>query len=415
MIRWITEYLGTSAWEHANNIKDIYIVDVRDLVDKGGNQPQIVKSKIEVALTHLQQNEKVVICCDYGMSRSNAIAAGVLAIRENISIEEAIRRIMAATGESAIKIEVLSAVRKSLDATFQRTSTLEKDDLQILVTGSSGFIGASLLPKLKQRYRVVAPTSQELNLVRDTVILDLLIKEQRISTILHLANPRIYTTNEAMGTAMVMLKNVLDVCKENGLFLVYLSNWEVYSGYKTQELMANESLAPCPGGSYGQTKFLSEALIEHYRHHHGLNCTILRSSPVYGLGSDRPKFIWNFLHKALHHKEITTHKYLNGFPKLDLLHIDDLCSAIIVAIEHHSGKVINLGTGIGTSTTQIAENIVEYTNSQSKIHHLEIDGYASNILMDISRAIEVMKWHPKINLFQGIKMIIDADASCSTK
>ena len=411
MTRWITEYLGTSAWDQVSQSEGIYLLDVRELVDKGGNEPKVVKSKIDEALAHLQNSEKVIVCCDYGMSRSNAIAAGILTLQENISIEEAILRVIAATGESAIKIEVLSAVRKSLVSEAQEISSYETNEHQLLITGASGFIGSSLLPKLKQRYEVIAPTSKEINLLKETIALDLLVKEQKINTILHLANPRIYSTNESIGTALVMLKNVLDVCKENGVFLVYLSSWEIYSGYKTSELKADESLAPCPGGTYGQTKFLCESLIEHYRNFYGLSCTILRSSPVYGLGSDRPKFIWNFLNKALCNEEIIPHKYLNGYPMLDLLHVDDLCSAICTAISLQVKTVINLGTGIGTSTTQVAEQIIEYISSKSKIRHNTIAGYTSNIFMDTNKAFSILGWQPEITLSQGLENLVKTQIS----
>jgi nucleoside-diphosphate-sugar epimerase len=44
-------------------------------------------------------------------------------------------------------------------------------------------------------------------------------------------------------------------------------------------------------------KYLAEMLIEHCRQTQGLRCTMLRSSSAYGIGSDRPKFIYNFIDK----------------------------------------------------------------------------------------------------------------------
>ena len=387
MIHWITENLGTGAWEKVEKNPDLCFVDVRDLVDKSGNLPLVIKSKIDEALAHIQKGKKVVVCCDYGMSRSNAIAAGVLAISQDLSLEEAVRKVIAATGETSIRI---------------------------LVTGASGFIGSLLTQELQKKFEVLAPSSQNIDLIRDTVSLDLFVKEHGIGTIVHLANPRIYTTNESMGISLTILKNVLDICRENQLSLVYLSGWEIYSGYKTKEFIADEYTAPRPGGTYGQTKFLCETLIEDYRKNYGLFCTILRSSPVYGLGTDKPKFIWNFLHKALNHQKIVTHRYLNGFPLLDLLYVDDLCAAILAAIERQVEGSINLGSGTATSTTQIAEYIVDFLGAKSLIEHIEIAGYSSNIIMDISYANSVLNWYPKVNLIEGLKTIVDKVSSSST-
>ncbi len=407
MIRWITKYLGTSAWEHVYNINGIYIVDVRDLVDKGGNQPQIVKAKIDEALAHLQKNEKVVICCDYGMSRSNAIATGVLAIQENLSIDEAIQRIMSSTGETSIKIEVLSAVRNSLKESVQEITLPETYELRLLVTGASGFIGSSLLPKLKTKYDVTALTSRELNLVKEVIRLDLLVKEKKINAILHLANPRIYTTNESMGIALMMLKNVLDVCKLNKIELVYLSSWEIYSGYRAEGLFASESLQPFPKGTYGETKHLSEILIHQYEQLYDIKTLILRSSPVYGLGSDKPKFIHNFIKKAYQHVDIITHKYLNGFPHLDLIHINDLSEIVSRAMIKELSGVYNIGTGILTSTAHVAEIIIELLQSNSNIIHNDITDYAPNIAVDMTSINKRIDYNPKIDVKIGIEELIN--------
>jgi len=99
-----------------------------------------------------------------------------------------------------------------------------------------------------------------------------------------------------MGMSLVMLKNVLDVCAGKWVCSLSYLVVGIYSGYKTRELKADETLAPCPGGTYDD-KFLCETLLRHYHQHYGVAYALLRSSPVYGPGSDRPKFIWNFLRR----------------------------------------------------------------------------------------------------------------------
>jgi len=408
MIHWITESLGTAAWGGFDAPPDARILDVRDLLDKEGNAPAVVKSKLDEALGWLRNGQKVIVCCDYGMSRSNAIAAGILAAHQAVGFEQAIRQVLGATGEKAINIAVLSAVREALGGERHDGTAMEAPGRRLLVTGASGFVGSSLIGELQREHEVAAPPRQEIDLLRDTVALDLLVRERRVDTVLHLATPRVYTSNESMGTSLVMLKNVLDVCVENGLFLIYLSGWVVYSGYKAKELKADESLAPCPGGTYGQAKLLCETLLRHYHRHYGVPYALLRSSSVYGPGGDRPKFIWNFLQKALRNEEIVAHRYLNGLPTLDLLYVDDLRAAILAAIQRRVQGEINLGTGIGTSTTEIAQRIIERVGSRSVIRHHDISGYAGNIVMDIGRAVTVLGWRPDIDIAQGLENLISA-------
>jgi UDP-glucuronate decarboxylase len=253
---------------------------------------------------------------------------------------------------------------------------------------------------------VIAPTREAVDLVGGSVVLDLLVKEQGIDTVLHLAQPRIYSTNGAMGSSLVMLKNVLDVCVGNGLFLIALSCWEIYSGYKTQELRADEFTPPRPGGVYGLAKLFGEDLIRHHHERDGLAYALLRSSPVYGPGGDRPKFIHNFLQKALQHEAIVAHRYLNGFPKLDLLHIDDLCRAIVSAFHCRPQGTINVGSGIATSTTDVAQALVDLVASKSVIGHHDISEYAGNIAMDTRRAGALLAWSPRIDLAHGLASLV---------
>jgi len=407
MIHWITENLGMAAFDKVSHLSDICIVDVRDLVDKGGNSVDSIKTKIDRAIAYLNQDEKVVVCCDYGMSRSNAVVAGILAKHENINLNQAIRKVIELTGEKSIKIEVLNIVRASLGVLDEQSTLNQRKSL--LITGANGFIGKGLVPQLSEiRYTVSSPTRKEIDLLQDTVELDLLVKEKRISTILHLANPRIYTTNVSMGESFVMLKNVLDVCAQNRIRLIYLSDWEVYSGYQAQELRADETLPHCPGNVYGQTKMLCESLIKCYQRQYNLSYLILRSSLVYGFESDMPKFIWNFLNKAKRNIEIITHMYKNGFPALDLLHINDLRQAIISAIDKDLNGAINLGTGVGTTTAWIAEWIVQKTGSSSSIRHQKIDTFVGNIVMNNSRAHYLLGWKPTISIKEGLQPIIES-------
>jgi len=405
MIRWITNEIGTAPWGLKDIPSETHILDVRDLVDKAGNMTETVKLKIDEGVGHLRKGKKLVICCDYGISRSNAIGAGVLAIHKNINLDDAIKQIITKTGEKAIKLEVLSEVRRALGDFSKKTSVSPKKIQNLLITGASGFVGSSLVNHLNPRNKVVTPSHKEIDLVCDTVALDRLAREEDIDTIIHLASPRVYTSNESLGLNLIMLKNVLDVCAENSLHLVYISGWVIYSGYEERELKANETLLPRPGGTYGQTKFLCETLIERYTKHHGIFNTIIRSSPVYGPRSDRPKFIWNFLEKAIRNEDIITHKYLNGYPILDLLHVDDLSRAITTATHRRTKGVINVGSGIGTSTRDIAKLIINITNSRSKIRHIEIEKCSSNIIMEIGYASKVLGWQPTIALAAGLKTI----------
>ncbi len=409
MICWITKDLGTAAYAAVGETAGFRVLDVRDLVDRAGNRPADVRTKIDEGLAWLRAGEKVVVCCDLGMSRSNAVAAGILSAAEGISVDDAIRRVLSASGNAAMHIDVLAVVREALGR-HPAPSLNPPPGVRLLVTGASGFLGSHVVRAFGEEVKVLAPTRDQVDLERDAVRLDLAVKENGINTVLHLASPRIYTTTQALGASLVMLKNVLDVCRQNAAVLVYVSSWEVYSGYKAAELRADESLAPRPGGTYGLAKVLCENMIEHYHKEHGLARTLLRSSPVYGVGSDRPRFLWNFLHQALRDEEIVTHAYRNGLPSLDLLHVDDLTRALLEAVRRRPQVSVNVGSGVGTSTAEVARLIVERLGSRSLIRQVALDASVGNIVMDTRLAGKALGWRAEIGLREGLESVIQAAA-----
>ncbi|HUU89999.1 MAG TPA: sugar nucleotide-binding protein [Phycisphaerae bacterium] len=407
MICWITQNLGTAAYAAVSGAAGFRVLDVRDLVDRSGNRPADVRAKIDEGLAWLRAGEKVVVCCDLGMSRSNAVAAGILSLREGIPADTAVRRVLEATGEASIQIGVLSALRRALECGPDTAVAVSEESRRILLTGPADFTDSALLDELRKEHEVVPLNIGEVDLVRNPVALDLLTKEKGLDTVLHLASPAAPNTGEAMGTALSVLKHVLDVCVENDLFLIHLSSWEVFSGYRSKELWLDESVAPRPGGTYGRTHVLCETLISLYQQQQDIGCTILRPSVVYGPEGPRPRFLWNFLEKARLGQEIVTHRYANGLPVLDLLHVDDLRRAILESVARRVSGVIHLGTGVGTSTVDLAQLMVELLGSPSTIRQVEIERTVGNILVDTRRAAAILQWHPTVTLSQGLLTVLN--------
>jgi nucleoside-diphosphate-sugar epimerase len=404
MIRWITENLGTASASDKSISSDFAILDVRDLVDKFGNSPVATKEKIEQGFALLTQGQRVVVCCDYGISRSNAIAAGILSLFNGITLNQAIKEVIQATGEHEIKLEPLHSVRAALQ---DEVTQVADNKHRVLLTGGTGFIGQALLGELSKRHYVIAPSRTDIDMLAGALELDLLVKEHRINCIVHLANPRVYTSIHAIGDTLVLLRNVLEVCKENNIRLIYPSSWEVYSAYCASEIIAGESLPLFPKGPYGEAKLLCENLITHHRSLYGLKCGLLRSSPLYGGSSDKPKFIYNFINKAKMNQPVTTHRYLNGDPSLDLLYIDDFVMAVMASIEKDFIGNLNIGTGRPVSTWQIAEWIIEKTGSASTLSARNINDYVANVTMDISLAHKILKWQPAVTWEMGLSNLLE--------
>ena len=399
-IRWITEHLGTAPYGQFAVPKNAHVVDVRDMVDQSGNTADLAMAKVDDGAAALRRGQTVVVCCDYGISRSNAVAAGVLARYEGVPYDSAVTRVMEATGECRMQIGVVHAVRAGLEG-----DESGDEDSRLLVTGVPGIVGTAFLNRVGDQADIIAPRPTELDLLGGAVELDLIVRRQRPSTVLHLANPRMYTVSPALGETLVMLKNVIDVCLAQDLRLIYPSSWEVFSGYRSNGLLATPELPANPGGTHGQTKLLAEVLLEHHQRHSGLKLTLLRASPVYGAG-DQPKFIQHFIAKALRSEPIHTHRYRNGDPGLDLLHIDDFTALLDAVCANPFDGVINAGTGKLTTTPEIARCIVELADSKSAIGYRSIHRYAPNIQMDITETCAMYDWQPQVSLINGLSQLV---------
>lgn len=402
-IRWITPLLGTAPALSVNKDEDLNIIDVRDLVDKAGNRADSVLDKITEGCESLRAGHRTIVCCDYGISRSNAVAVGILAVYEAISFEKAVRRVLEATGEKEIKVEPLQAVRRALG---QDKTNNSHDKRHLLVTGATGFLGKAISLSLAEEFAVFTPNRKELDLQQGSTQLALFVGENEIDCIIHLANPRVYTSNIALGETLTMLRNVIDVCVARNIKLVYMSGWEVYSGYRSSNLKADESLPLFPKGPYAEAKYLCEILIESCCRTQGLRCALLRSSPVYGVGSDRPKFIYNFIDKIRQSQRVITHSYENGSPALDLLYIDDLVAAVKQVVASDFNGQLNIGTGVLTSTPKIAELLRDFLGGQSDIDTTKIDSDTACIAMDASKAGVVLSWQAKVGVEQGLQLIL---------
>jgi UDP-glucuronate decarboxylase len=406
MIRWITERLGTCAYDERPD-GDHHIVDVRHLVDKGGNSSAAIRESVEAGAAALKSGRTVVVACDFGVSRSNSIAAGILGVNEGRGFDDCVAQVLAATGESEIKLDMVQSVREALSesppATVSRTGT-------VLVTGGSGFLGQNLLPRLKTSHRVLTPGREVLDLQDGAVKLAAYCRAEGVGQIVHLAYPRVYTNIGAMAVGLAMLRTVLDTCKLLDIRLVFASSSVLYGGYAATELIADESTPFRPKGAYSDAKFLEEMLLDAYAQRGDVRRSICRLAPVFGPGGDRPRLIKNFAAGISSEKNIHTHRYLNGRPALDLLYVSDAAEAIARTVEHEADSVFHFGSGMLHSTVEIAELIADLLGAPLAFQELLIDDDIANIRMDSRRAERVLNWSPAVLLRQGLAQCLGVNA-----
>ena len=325
-VRWITPSLGTAPADAIEGVFDAKVLDVRDMVDGPGNSERSVREKIEEGCKYIKDGYRTVVCCDHGISRSSAIAAGILATLESVPLDEAVLMIVARNPSADIHADVLRVVRSVLG------------EVQEAPTANVGVVGGGQIGDLVRRTRplgetcIVIPHSAA-DLLSGSAELARHLRLHGIGTLLLTVQPRATNTNRAIGEAVAVTGNALEAARAADCRLVLLSRWEVFAGYFGDRLVADESFPVRPRGYIGDAKYVCERLCEIRREQSGTQYAVARCAFPVGAGL-APRFIRRFLSSALETCSIQTHRFSSGPPELDLVDAGDLARALWLSLIH---------------------------------------------------------------------------------
>ena len=229
--------------------------------------------------------------------------------------------------------------------------------MKILVTGSAGFIGASLTTRLLDRGDQVIgldnhndyydPELKEARLslneghpnyihfrmdIVDTKAVESLFKEFQFDSVVNLAaqagvrysldNPHAY-----INTNIVGFGNILEGCRHNNvLHLVYASSSSVY-GANTKMPFSTHDSVNHPLSLYAASKKANELMAHSYSHLFNLPTTGLRFFTVYG-PYDRPDMaLQKFTRSIIKGEKISVYNF--GNHQRDFTYIDDIVDGVI--------------------------------------------------------------------------------------
>lgn len=166
------------------------------------------------------------------------------------------------------------------------------------------------------------------------------------------------------------IKNILTLSKNTSVKRVYFSSSsEVYG--EPVEFPQNELTTPLNSRlPYAIVKNVGEAFLKSYHKEYGLEYTIFRFFNTYGPKQSKDFVISKFISSALKNEDITI--YGDGSQTRTFCYIDDNIEACVNAFKNnlHVNDVINIGGDIEISIKDLAEKIIDLTDSSSKIVHL---------------------------------------------
>ena len=233
---------------------------------------------------------------------------------------------------------------------------------KIVVTGGSGRFAQSL-KTIRSKYKFIYPSSKKLNITNLSSIRRFL-KKEKPSSVLHLAalsrpmNQHDRNINKSVNLNIIGTANLVNVCSELKIKLIYFSTSYVYPGKKGNY---KEHDALLPWNNYAWSKLGGECAVQMYK-----NSLILRISMT-----EKP-----FIHKKA---------FANV--KMNFLFHDEL-ARILVKIIHKKG-IINVG-----GTPQAVYNFAKKYNPKVKkifVKKNSTYGYPLNPYMNLSKLKKIIK------------------------
>jgi dTDP-glucose 4,6-dehydratase len=299
-----------------------------------------------------------------------------------------------------------------------------------MVTGGAGFLGSHLCDELIARgHRVICVDNLEtgslanIEHIRDpqfTVLhLDIIepyYVEEPIDFVYHLASPA--SPIDYLRLPLHTLKvgsygthHTLGLAKAKRARFLISSTSEVYGD--PQEHPQRESywghVNPIgPRGVYDEAKRYAEALTMAYHRQQGVDTAIMRIFNTYGprMRPNDGRAIPTFLRQALQDRPITV--FGDGNQTRSFCYVEDLIRGMIELAESGYHDPVNIGNPNEFTLLELAETIMELTSSRSQIVHEALPTDDPKVRRpDISLAREVLKWEPRIELRDGLKLTIE--------
>lgn len=287
----------------------------------------------------------------------------------------------------------------------------------VLVTGGSGFIGKNLIERLlSEGAKVISISRGKDTSGVQTINADLtktdfsFIDSLDFDYAVHLAgfsSPR-RSINEqatlelnAVATDRLFYKLMQKGIKK----AVFMSSCTVYSS-SDEDLREDSPLEQKPG-IYVKSKLLAEESCRKFQEK-GFPLVIFRLSNAYGphqqwKKEDTPTLIPQIISDVLINKSIEVY---NGSPVRDYVYVDDVSEAIVLALKSNAIGTFNLGTGVGTSVAEIANEISGLVAAPLTFLNKEVSG-PNRIVLDISKIKSVFGWTSYHSIKDGLRRTLN--------
>ena len=299
-----------------------------------------------------------------------------------------------------------------------------------LVTGGAGFLGSHLCEYLVNKehevicmdnlitgskQNIAGIKSGNFHFVNHNVseFIDL---DGDLDYILHFASPAspidyLELPIQTLKVGALGTHNALGVAKAKNATFLLASTSEVYGDPlvhpQPEEYWGNVNPIG-PRGVYDEAKRFAEAITMAYHRTHGINTKIVRIFNTYGprMRIKDGRAIPNFLKQALTGEDLTI--YGNGSQTRSFCYVTDLVEGIYRLLMSDQHEPVNIGNPVEMTIQQMADKILQATQSKSKIVYLPLpEDDPKTRQPNITLAKKLLDWEPQVSLDEGLGSTMD--------
>lgn len=300
----------------------------------------------------------------------------------------------------------------------------------ILVTGGAGFLGSHLCEKLLNKGNNVLCVDNFFTGTKENIIHLMQnphfeIKRHDINQPLQLEVDEIYNLAcpaspvhyqmdpvQTTKTSVYGAINMLGLARRTKAKILQASTSEVYGDPEvhpqTEDYRGRVNVTG-PRACYDEGKRCAETLFFDYHRQYQLSIKVIRIFNTYGprMHPLDGRVVSNFIMQALQNEPITI--YGDGSQTRSFCYVDDMIRGFenLMASSDEITGPINVGNPTENTIGELAEAILELTESKSKIIHKPLpQDDPQQRQPDISLAKEKLDWEPSVDLKEGLKETI---------
>jgi len=307
--------------------------------------------------------------------------------------------------------------------------------LNILVTGSAGFIGWKVTKELLERGDQVVgidnmntyydPRMKEWRLqtlqgfknftfirgdITNYEVLEQLFKNHSFDAIINLAaragvrasleNPWIYYDTNVTGTL-----NLLECCRRYAVKKFVLASTSSLYGADNPLPFREDANTDRPLSPYAASKKAAEVLCSTYHYLYGIDVTVVRYFTVYGPAGRPDMSLFRFVKWISEGRPVIV--YGNGKQERDFTFVDDIARGTLAALKPMGYEVINLGSDKPIVLIKALRLAEELLGKKANIEFMP--RHPSDVLATwaaINKAEKLLNWRPETPFEGGLQQLV---------